>query len=110
MVGGGRNTPGARQQRGQSKEALQPPRILGRRRITGTSRRQKRRPDRQNAAQGVPCVNSDRPKKHRLNMNGYSFRISKATSHPAAAKPNAAMQNYVPKSSLDKTKATLEND
>jgi hypothetical protein len=43
-------------------------------------------------------------------MNGYSFRISKATSHPAAAKPNAAMQNYVPKFSLDKTKATLEND
>jgi hypothetical protein len=26
----------------------------------------------------IPCVNSDQSKKHRLNMNGYSFRSGKA--------------------------------
>jgi hypothetical protein len=110
MVGGGRNTPGARQQRGQSKEVLPHLAFQAAAESPGTSRRKNRRLDRQNAAQGHPCVNSDRSKKLRLNMNGYSFRISKTTSHPTAAKPDAAMQNYVPQSSLDKTKATFEND
>jgi hypothetical protein len=58
----------------------------------------------------IPCVNSDQSKKTSAQYEWIFISQWQSASHPAAAKPNAAVQNYVPQCSFGRTKAMGEND